>query len=189
VRKSRQEAAQTRQRIVESASVEFRRRGIAGTGLADLMAAAGMTHGGFYKHFESKEQVVEESVALATETMLASMQASLSAAPGSRGLRTVMADYLSTAYRDDSSEGCPFVTLGSEMARSSEAVREAATAGFLQIVDMLAGQFEDLSPAAARKEAMLMFSTMIGAMTMARVVTDPRLSATLLQQARKHLAP
>jgi TetR/AcrR family transcriptional repressor of nem operon len=188
VRKSRQEAAQTRQRIVESASVEFRRRGIAGTGLADLMAAAGMTHGGFYKHFESKEQVVEESVALATETMLASMQASLSAAPGSRGLRTVMADYLSTAYRDDSSEGCPFVTLGSEMARSSEAVREAA-AGFLQIVDMLAGQFEDLSPAAARKEAMLMFSTMIGAMTMARVVTDPRLSATLLQQVRKHLAP
>ena len=71
MRKSREEAAETRKRIVAAASAAFRRNGLDGTGLADLMGAAGLTHGGFYKHFASKEQVVEESLALAIETMVA----------------------------------------------------------------------------------------------------------------------
>src|SRR6202000_896272 len=115
VRKSRQEAAQTRQRIVESASVEFRRRGIAGTGLANLMAAAGLTHGGFYKHFDSKEQVVEESLAFALESMLEAWMRTLSAAPGRHGLNPAIADYLSPQHRDDCAGGCPFAALAGEV--------------------------------------------------------------------------
>jgi TetR/AcrR family transcriptional repressor of nem operon len=187
VRKSKEESAQTRKRIVEAASAEFRRNGIDGTGLADLMAAAGLTHGGFYKHFESKEQVIEESLAFAAEQMVEAMRRTLSASPGHGGLRTGIAEYLSIEHRDDASGGCPFAALGSEMARGSDAVREATTAGFLKMVDVIAGQLDGKSPAAARKQALLMLSTMIGAVTMARMVTDPDLSASILRQARKHL--
>jgi TetR/AcrR family transcriptional regulator, transcriptional repressor for nem operon len=187
MRKSRQETAETRQRIVEAASAEFRSNGIDGTGLADLMATAGLTHGGFYRHFESKEQVVEESLALAIESMVESIGRTVAASPGERGLHAAITEYLSIKYRDDVAGGCPFVALGSDMARSGDAVREAATTGFLKMVDTIAGQLDGRSPAAARKEALVMLSTMIGAVTMARVVTDPDLSASIIRQARKHL--
>ena len=189
MRKSKQETAETRQRIVASAAAEFRRNGIDGTGLADLMAAAGLTHGGFYKHFESKEQVVDESLALAIESMVQEWQRTLSASPGGRGLDNAIAGYLSPEYRDNVAGGCPFVALGGEVSRSAEVVRETATAGFLKLVDLIAGQLEGLSPAAARNEALFMLTSMIGAVTMARVVTDPALSTTILRQARKHLTP
>src|ERR1043166_4580921 len=100
MRKSKQEAAQTRERIVEAASAEFRRNGVDGTGLADLMAAAGLTHGGFYKHFESKEQVVEEAFTAATDTMVEAMKRTMSASPGERGLQAMIAEYLSLRHRD-----------------------------------------------------------------------------------------
>src|ERR1700753_2125237 len=124
MRKSKLETAATRQRIVTAADGEFRRKGIDGTGLADLMAAAGLTHGGFYKHFRSKEQVVEESVALATQSMVEAMRRTLSASPGGQGLQTAIGEYLSADHRDDAAGGCPFAALGSEVARSSDAVRE-----------------------------------------------------------------
>jgi TetR/AcrR family transcriptional repressor of nem operon len=187
MRKSKQETAQTRQRIVEAASEEFRRSGIDGTGLNDLMAAAGLTHGGFYKHFDSKEQVVEESLAFAVESMLEAWTRKLSSAPFDRRIHAAIADYLSVPHRDDPAGGCPFAALGSEVARGSDAAREAMTRGFLDMVKAMAGQLEDLPPAAARKEAVWKLSAMIGALTMARVVTDPELSATILREARKRL--
>lgn len=187
MRKSRQDAAETRQRIVEAASAEFRLNGIAGTGLTDLMAAAGLTHGGFYKHFESKDQVVEESVTLAVESMMEAMKHTVSASPGKRGFHAAIAAYLSMDHLDDASDGCPFVALGSEVARSSDDVRKATTAGFRKVVDLFASQLDGMSRAAARKEALLMLSTMIGAMTMARIVTDPDLAASILREANKSL--
>jgi TetR/AcrR family transcriptional regulator, transcriptional repressor for nem operon len=187
MRKSRKESAETRKRIVEAASAEFRRNGVDGTGLADLMAAAGLTHGGFYKHFEAKEQVVEEAFAAATESMVKAMRRTMSASPGGRGLHAMIGEYLSLRHRDDVAGGCPFVALGSEVARGGDAVRKATTTSFLKVVDTIAGQLQGMSPAAARKEAMLVLSTMIGAMTLARVVDDAELSATILRQARKHL--
>jgi TetR/AcrR family transcriptional repressor of nem operon len=187
MRKSKEESAQTRQRIVEAASAEFRRNGVDGTGLTDLMAAAGLTHGGFYKHFEAKEQVIAESLALAAESMVEAIRRILSASPGNRGLHAAIAEYLSIKHRDDAAGGCPFAALGSEMARGSDAVREATTTGFLKMVDTIASQLDGMSPAAAKKEALLMLSTMIGAVTMARMVTDPDLSASILRQARNHL--
>ena len=187
MRKSKIETAATRKRIVEAASTEFRRNGVDGTGLADLMAAAGLTHGGFYKHFESKEQVVEEALVIATESMVDSMRRTVLASPGDRGVHAAIADYLAINNRDDAAGGCPFVSLGSEVARGGDAVREAATTGFLKLVNLFARQLEGMSPAAAKKKAILMVSTMIGAMTMARIVTDPDLSASILRQAYTHL--
>jgi TetR/AcrR family transcriptional repressor of nem operon len=110
MRKSKQEAAETRQRIVEAASGEFRRKGIGGTGLADLMAAAGLTHGGFYKHFDSKDQVVEESLTLAAESLVYALESKLSTSSGDQGLNAAIADYLSMEHRDNEADGCPFVS-------------------------------------------------------------------------------
>ena len=188
MRKSREESAETRQNIVEAASAEFRSKGIDGTSLADLMAAAGLTHGGFYKHFASKEQVVEESLALAADSMVESWKRTFAASSEKRGLDTAIREYLSKDHRDDLAAGCPFAALGSEVAHGSDAVRKATTTGFLKMIDTIAGQLDGLSAAAAKKEALWLLSAMVGAVTMARIVTDPALSETILQQARKHLA-
>ena len=187
MRKSRKETAETRQRIVEAASGEFRRNGIETTGLSELMAAAGLTHGGFYKHFESKEQAVAESIAFGIESMIEAWRRTLSSTPPNLRLQTAIMEYLSTNHRDDVASGCPLSALGSEMARSEKSVRDAATTGFLKMVDLIAGQLGGMTRPAARRQALWMFSTMIGAVVMARVVTDPSLSDSILREASKHL--
>ncbi|WP_250494962.1 TetR/AcrR family transcriptional regulator [Caballeronia sp. GAWG1-1] len=184
MRKSRQEAAETRERIVESASTRFRENGIDGTALADLMAQAGLSHGGFYKHFGSKEQVVLESLELASDTLRETMSSALTR---KSGINAAVADYLSPEHRDNAGAGCPFVALSSELARSSDEVRTAATAGIERLVELFAGNLDE-PPAAARKQALVMLSTMIGALTLARMVNEPALSDTILREARKALA-
>src|ERR1700756_4355018 len=104
MKRSKQETAETRKRIVETAATEFRRNGIGGTGLSDLMGAAGLTHGGFYRHFDSKDQIVAEACAAATESAIARFFSNKS--PQS-GLKARAAKYLSPAHRDDPSPGCP----------------------------------------------------------------------------------
>lgn len=187
MRKSRQETAETRKRIVEAASNRFRESGIDGTALADLMAQAGLTHGGFYKHFESKEQVVLESLQVATESLRASMADALASTPGSRGVNTALAGYLSPDHRDNAAGGCPFVALAGELARSGDEVRDAATAGVVELVELIARHLDDLPPAAAKKKTLVMLSTMVGAVSLARMVNDEALSASILREARKAL--
>src|SRR5262245_33729460 len=179
VRKSREEAAETRKRIVQAAASEFREKGIVATGLADLMKTAGLTHGGFYKHFESKDQLVAEACAEAVKTAILErlgVAASLDAAATS---------YLSTDHRDNPATGCPLSSIGSELARCDEKTRAAATAGFLKLVEIMAGQFGKTPSTAARRRALVAVSTMIGALTMSRIVTDPQLSAQILNEATK----
>src|SRR5580704_14111974 len=128
MRKSKEEAAQTRQRIVTAASKEFRKHGIVATGLNDLMSAAGLTHGGFYKHFESKDHLVAEACAEAVEMILEKLAAAASEMGGAA------AAYLSTGHRDHPATGCPLSAIGSELARSDKRTRAAATVGFLKLV-------------------------------------------------------
>ena len=182
MRKSRIEAAKTRERIVTAAAAEFRRHGIAATGLADLMKAAGLTHGGFYRHFASKDQLVAEACSAATATM-AERVASASRQRGRKGLEAAVADYLSTEHRDNPRDGCPLAALGSEMARADTQTRAAATAGFLKLVDALAGGFAEGTPDEARRRAMVAALTLIGALTVSRVVTDQALSDAILRNA------
>jgi TetR/AcrR family transcriptional repressor of nem operon len=186
MRKSREEAAKTRERIIKAAAREFRRNGIVATGLIDLMAAAGLTHGGFYKHFESKDQLVAEVFADAAASTMETMTAD-SGGSSKTGLAAAAAKYLSTAHRDHPSEGCPLAALGSEIARCDDRTRAAATAGFLKLVNTIAARFRKTPPDVARRRALVAVSTMIGALTMSRIVTDPELSVEILQQAMKHL--
>src|ERR1700749_1713556 len=110
MRKSRKEGAETRKRFVRAAARKFREQGIVATGLADLMKAAGMTHGGFYKHFESKDQLIAEAFAEAVEEAIGGMEAQPT-------INAAVAGYLSTRHRDRPASGCPFSAIGSELAR------------------------------------------------------------------------
>lgn len=178
MRKSREEAAQTRKRIVSAAAAEFREHGVVATGLADLMKAAGLTHGGFYKHFGSKDQLVAEAVAEALDAVTRRLTDA-----GPEAVTT----YLSDWHRDHPGEGCPLSAIGSELARTDDKTRALATDGFRKLVDLIADRSDKPASAAARARALVAVSTMIGALTMARVVDDPKLSAEILKEARKSL--
>ncbi len=179
MRKSREEAAQTRRRIVEAASCEFRKNGIVATGLNDLMKAAGLTHGGFYKHLQSKDQLVTEACAEAVETTIEYV------ANRAAGGTPIVDTYLSTSQRDNPVAGCPLSAIGSELGRRDEKTRAVATEGFLKLVSIMAGQFAKAKPSDARRRALVAISTMIGALTLSRIVTDPELSAEILREAKE----
>src|SRR5262249_38378692 len=149
----------------------------------DLMKAAGLTHGGFYRHFASKDQLVAESCSAAIATMTARMASSASRERGREGLEAAVADYLSAEHRDNPRDGCPLPSPGGEMARADRPTRAAATAGFLKLVDALAGGFDEGTPDEARRRAMVAALTLIGALTVSRVVTDQALSDTILRSA------
>jgi TetR/AcrR family transcriptional repressor of nem operon len=185
MRKSKADAARTRQRIVETAAAEFRQHGIAATGLADLMAVAGLTHGGFYRHFDSKDQLVAEATAAA----VGAMSDRISAASSKRqhgGLKRAIVQYLSTAHRDNPREGCPLAALGSEFARSDNACREVVTEGFFRLVATLASQLEDCPPEEAKAKSMAAALMMLGAITASRIATDDADSKSILQNAQRY---
>jgi len=187
MRKSKQEAAVTRQRIIKAAAAAFRKNGIAGTGLSDLMASAGLTHGGFYRHFDSKNQIVAEAFTAAAESLAEELAASASRKSPQRGLKAIVEKYLAAAHRDEPADGCPVAALGSEIARGDERTRAAATLALLKFVEIIASQFDKTRPDVARRRAWIAAATMIGALTISRIVTDSELSAGILREAEKQL--
>jgi len=187
MRKSKQEAAVTRQRIIKAAAAAFRKNGIAGTGLSDLMASAGLTHGGFYRHFDSKDQIVAEAFTAAAESLAEELAASASRKSPQRGLKAIVEKYLAAAHRDEPADGCPVAALGSEIARGDERTRAAATLALLKFVEIIASQFDKTRPDVARRRAWIAAATMIGALTISRIVTDSELSAGILREAEKQL--
>lgn len=188
MKKSRVETAETRRRIVKAASAEFRRNGIHATGLAEVMAAAGMTQGGFYRHFASKDQLVAEACTEAMASAVALTQAAPREVDGKTGLQTIIENFLSSDHVNNPLEGCPLVGLGIELARADCATRAAASEGFMKLVDLIAKQISHNNPEAAKARAIFALSAMIGAVTMSRVIDDPNLSAEILDEARKRLA-
>jgi TetR/AcrR family transcriptional regulator, transcriptional repressor for nem operon len=188
VKKSKVETAETRRRIVETAGREFRRKGVHATGLADVMAAAGLTHGGFYRHFQSKDQLVAEACAVGMESIVAKAEAAASQGDGRSGLEAIIASYLAINHRDDRSGGCPLASLGSELARADDETRAAASAGFLKLVELLARHARRRKPELAKSDALFALSAMVGAVTLSRIVSDPDLSTAILSDTRRHLS-
>jgi TetR/AcrR family transcriptional repressor of nem operon len=180
VRKSNKEAAQTREAIVAAAADHIRRAGIAHASLADMMAAAGLTHGGFYRHFRNKEHLVAEALIAAGDEMAAT----LSRTHSKGGVNAAIDRYLSILHRDSRTPICPFAALGSEMARSDRTTRDAAT----EILEKLFAVFAAGAPGPdARGDAIAALSTLIGAMTLARIASDSPLSDEILDRAKDHL--
>jgi TetR/AcrR family transcriptional repressor of nem operon len=186
MRKTRQETAATRQRIVEAAQTEFRRHGIAGSGLTGLMAAAGLTQGGFYKHFASKAQLVAESTTAAVDTLVEQMQ-SLAPEPGAAdAFKAMVNGYLSPTHRDGDN-GCPYAGLGSELARADEDVRRVSVEGFERMIAVLTQPLHDGEDATARDQALLTLCAMMGALTVSRMANGQALADEVLESVGRQL--
>jgi TetR/AcrR family transcriptional repressor of nem operon len=187
MRKSKVETAETRRRIVETAAREFRRNGVHATGLAEVMAATSLTHGGFYRHFNSKEELVVEASAAGMESIIERADAAARRPDGKSGPQAIVEAYLSMDHRDDPSEGCPLAGLGSELARASDETREVVSAGVLNFLELIAEQMPRRKHEAAKSDAIFVLSAMVGAITLSRIVTNPELSAAILRDTKRHL--
>jgi TetR/AcrR family transcriptional repressor of nem operon len=186
MKKSKVETAETRKRILEVAAQAFKSNGINGTGVSEIMAAAGLTHGGFYRHFASKEQLVAEACAASMDVLVQS--AETASAGGRNAFLKHLHEFLSAGYRDNSLGGCPLVAMGSELVRSDADTRHAASQGFQELVEIIAKWNLVQDTASAKDGAIFTLTSMIGAVTMSRIIDDPALSDRILRVARKRLA-
>jgi len=186
VKKSKAETAATRKRIIEVASEAFRSRGIHATGVAEIMATAGLTHGGFYRHFDSKEQLITEALTLSLDELVAAAEEA--ADSGAGALLEHFQHYVSPEYRDNIAQTCPLAANGSELVRADEMTRRIASEGFKRIFATLARYIPAVDEDAATDSAIGIFTNMIGALTISRLVDDPALSDRILSVTRSQIA-
>lgn len=184
---SRAEAAQNRERIIEVAAKLFREHGYDGIGVADLMKSAGLTHGGFYGNFASKEDLMVQASARALGASVEALQ-QVAESGGGNALSAVASAYLSPAHRDRPGEGCTLAALGADAARHGAPLRGAFTQGVRSMVDMLARLLKGKSERAKRERALAIYASMIGALVLARAVDDAELSEQVLQSVLASIA-
>ena len=187
MRKSKVETAKTRKRIVKAAGAEFAANGISEAALARVMAAAGLTHGGFYRHFASKDQLVLEACSKTLLSLVASLELLINGKPHEQALPLLVDRYVSRAHRNQPRTGCPLAALGSELARTDKKTRRAATEGFLQLSRLIAGHLETVPVHERAERSMAIVSAMVGAVTLARIATDSRLSDSVLVATRDYI--
>ena len=179
MRVSREKFAESRKRILDAAATLFRETGFDGIGLSDIMKAAGLTHGGFYGHFGSKEDLEAQALSLALARSVADWSQLVDSA-AARPLAALAGQYLSPYYRDNRGEGCPIAALGCDAAREGERVRSAFTAGLEPFLALLSNVIPRRSKAQRRRKAIAILAEMVGAMILARAVNDPALSDEIL---------
>jgi TetR/AcrR family transcriptional repressor of nem operon len=184
MRYSREHKLETHARIVRKASVRLREKGAHGVGVADLMKEAGLTHGGFYAHFDSREALVIEAFGYAMDRSTERWRRLAEQTPPEKRLATIVNSYLTPAHRDDPGHGCAVPTLGAEIARESPRTRKAFAGRLEQMVEMLADQIPDVSRKAARKQAMASLATMMGTLVLARVAGTGEFSDEILSAGR-----
>ncbi|MFZ6769853.1 TetR/AcrR family transcriptional regulator [Undibacterium sp. Di26W] len=179
----------THERIVEVAARAIRRSGYAGTGVADIMKEAGLTHGGFYSHFASREALLAEAADRAGAEAVAVSAQIAAAVPPEQALQALVQAYLSKEHVDSIENGCPVSALGSEMPRQAPEVRRAATRRIKEMIDVVARQLPDWGQPGAHEQALMVVATMVGTLLLARAVDDARLSESFLDAAREKLVP
>ncbi|MDE2601168.1 MAG: TetR/AcrR family transcriptional regulator [Bradyrhizobium sp.] len=184
MRYSRQHKLETHARIVKRASVRLREKGAHGIGVADLMKDAGLTHGGFYAHFDSREALVIEAFVHAMDRSTERWRKLAEQTSPDQRTAAIVDSYLTPAHRDDPGHGCAIPALGAEIARESPKTRKVFAAKLDQMIDMLAAQIPDVSKA-ARKQAMAVIATMMGTLVMARVAGDGDFSEEILNSGRE----
>ena len=169
----------TRWRIVETAGRRLKRDGIDGSGIATLMADAGLTNGAFYAHFKSKDDLV----ATVLGDQLDRQVSEFSELPGGRaGLEDFVGEYLSPAHRDHPDIGCPSAALLDEVGRCTAATKKAYTAGTKAILDEICTRLAPEDPEPARRTALLLFTMLVGSIQLARALSDKKLSNAVLEE-------
>jgi TetR/AcrR family transcriptional regulator, transcriptional repressor for nem operon len=189
LRLTKEQAEQNRQLIVETASRMFRLHGLENVTVADVMKESGFTHGGFYNHFKSKEELAAEALASAFEVAANDLSEKLASGRNpQKALASVLAEYLSPQHRDTRTGGCPAAALPVDAARNGKNIQAAFANGVETYLDIIAAQMGG-DEQEARQQAIALFSGLVGAMMLSRAVkkSDPRLSDELLSSARKIL--
>jgi TetR/AcrR family transcriptional repressor of nem operon len=176
---TREQAAENREKIIAVAGKLFREKGFDGIGVADLMQAAGLTHGGFYGHFKSKDDLAAQACRRAFARSAENWTAVVENASGDP-LASICRQYVSERHRDAPGKGCLFAALAPDAARQSRPIRQAFTDGLETLTALLAKLAPGRSAAAKRKKALATIAEMVGAIVLARVVNDPALSKEIL---------
>ncbi|SEJ16268.1 transcriptional regulator, TetR family [Variovorax sp. OK605] len=179
---------QSHERIVQTAAARFREEGVDGIGVADLMKEAGLTHGGFYRHFGSRDELVAEAV----ECALSDGGRAVEAVAASKASRQVVAArlvdaYLSTAHRDALATSCAVTTLAGDVARSNQRARTAYTQQVNSYLDLLARLAAAEPSKDKRAKAITALSSLVGAVSLSRAVNDEALSQEILKSAADEL--
>jgi TetR/AcrR family transcriptional regulator, transcriptional repressor for nem operon len=186
MRVSRIQAEENRQAVINVASRLFRERGFDGIGLKDLMKGAGLTQGAFYKQFASKEDLAAQASGRALESAFSRWSAAIAANPEDP-LGTVIAFYLSNEHREEKMDGCPIVALASDAARQGSDVKASFEAGIKAHLEILGRLIAGTDGEEPKGKAMAILSTMVGALTLSRVVNDPDLAQAFLDTAAEQV--
>ena len=176
-------------RIVAVAARAIRKTGYDGTGVADIMKQAGLTHGAFYAHFTSRDAMLAEAADRAGADSVAAVADVVAQVPPEEALAALLGAYLSKEHIANAELGCAVAALGSEMPRQAPEVRRAATRRIKEMVDLVARQSPDWGQPGAHEHALATVATMVGAVVLARAVDEPGLSEAICQAALAHLVP
>ena len=177
------------ERIVSVAARAIRRSGYDGTGVADIMKEAGLTHGAFYAHFPSREAMLAEAADRACAETAATVADFVATVPAEKALASMLHAYLSPQHLGNVEAGCPLAALGSETPRQAPEVRRATTRHIKAMVDLVARQSPHWGQAGAHERALFTVAAMVGTLMLARAVDEPALSNSLREATLKHLAP
>ncbi|WP_060905025.1 TetR/AcrR family transcriptional regulator [Streptomyces scabiei] len=182
-RYSKEHKHETRQRIIEAASRRFKQDGVDGSGIATLMADAGLTNGAFYAHFESKDDLVAHVIA----DELGRQADVLATMPQTRAsLREFVREYLSPEHRDAPAVGCPSAALLDEIVRCAGPTKQAYTEAVERILDEMAARMAPRDPASGRSKALGLYTMLVGTLQLGRAVSDPKLSGEVLESGIKN---
>ncbi|MGH8509247.1 MAG: TetR/AcrR family transcriptional regulator [Gammaproteobacteria bacterium] len=187
MRRSREEAARTRQEIIKAASTLLRERGLHGISVAELMSEIGLTHGGFYTHFDSKEALTSEAMEAAFGESVTGWHKVLENARTKSGFASLVDLYLTEEHLRDPGTGCAVPALGSEIARAGPAVRESVAKGISEMIETLSKQIDDTSPERKKERAIATVACLVGAIVMARCVNDQPTARSYLKATRSQL--
>jgi TetR/AcrR family transcriptional repressor of nem operon len=185
MRYSKEHKQDTHARIVKKAAVRLREKGAHGVGVADLMKEAGLTHGGFYAHFDSREALVIEAFAYASVRSRDHWRKIAEQTPPEKRLALIVDSYLNSAHRDDPGHGCAIASLGADIARESPKTRKAFSAELEQMIDLIADQIPSVPRKAARRQATATLATLMGALVMARIAGNGEFSDEIMAAGRE----
>jgi TetR/AcrR family transcriptional regulator, transcriptional repressor for nem operon len=186
MRVSREQAALNRDRIIDAAGALFRAKGFGGVGVADIMKAADLTHGGFYGHFSSKDDLVAQARKRAMARAATNWERVVADAPDTP-FAALLKHYLSERHRDEPGKGCVFAALAADASRSGKVVRSAFAEGLEPLLDILTDAIPDRSKAARRRKAVAAMAALVGALGLARATEGTPLSDEILDAARREL--
>lgn len=183
---SQTDKATSHERIVKTAAARFRRDGVDGVGVAEVMQEAGLTHGGFYRHFSSRDDLVAEAVECA---LTQGGERALSAADrgGRQALTAIIDGYLSLAHRDTPESGCALAALARDVSKADDRTQAAYGRQVSKYLDVLIGLTPGDDPSAERRQAYLVLSALVGALALARAVGDGELSEEILAETASAL--